>query len=303
MQFQTHPGLPEFEYVRPASMEDACQFLAAHPDARPFLGGTDCFVRMRDGFFSPAYLVDVKGFDGMNTLRFDPAEGLEIGAAVPMNAVIADPQVQARYPLLAEAARSVASYQLRNRATIVGNICNASPAGDTIGACLVLNGQLTVCSPHGTRSLDLASFFTGPGRTVLQPGDVVTGVRFPLPPAGAVGRYIKLGRNRLSDLAIVGITVLGYPDPRTASGFAYRIALASVGPTPLRVPAAESLLAAEPITEQRIALAALAAMNTATPIDDVRSTASYRKRMVRNLTREALTSVWSRLQATLTEAA
>ena len=138
MTLDTHPALPEFEYIRPATLVEASEFLSHHPDeARPFLGGTDVFVRMRDGFITPKFLVDVKNLDGTNDLRFDPQAGLTIGAAVNMNRVIASPDVQAHYPLLAEACRSVASYQLRTRATIVGNICNASPAGDTIGACLV----------------------------------------------------------------------------------------------------------------------------------------------------------------------
>ena len=115
-------------------------------EARPFLGGTDVFVRMRDGFLKPRFLVDVKGLEGMSDLHFDPETGLTIGAAVNMNQLIASPDVQVHYPLLAEACRSVASYQLRNRATVVGNICNASPAGDTIGACLVFDGELHI---HG----------------------------------------------------------------------------------------------------------------------------------------------------------
>ena len=130
---EAHPALPEFDYIRPGSLAEASQFLAGHPgEARPFLGGTDVFVRMRDGFLSPKYLVDVKNLDGTKELRFDPKSGLTIGAAVNMNQVAASPDVQAHYPLLVQACNSVASYQLRTRATIVGNICNASPAGDGV---------------------------------------------------------------------------------------------------------------------------------------------------------------------------
>ncbi|MGE5774806.1 MAG: FAD binding domain-containing protein, partial [Chloroflexota bacterium] len=117
MNVDTHPALPEFEYIRPATLTEASNFLSQHPDrARPFLGGTDVFVRMRDGFIKPEFLVDVKNLDGTNELRFDPQAGLTIGAAVNMNYVAASPEVQAHYPLLVEACRSVASYQLRTRA-------------------------------------------------------------------------------------------------------------------------------------------------------------------------------------------
>lgn len=152
MEYNTHPALPEFEYIRPASLAEASNFLAQHPDsARPFLGGTDVFVRMRDGFMKPEFLVDVKNLDGTNELRFDPKAGLTLGAAVNMNCVSASTEVQMHYPLLAEACRSVASYQLRSRATVVGNICNASPAGDTIGACLVFDGVLHIHGCDGPR--------------------------------------------------------------------------------------------------------------------------------------------------------
>ncbi len=165
MTLNTHPALPEFEYIRPATLAEASDFLSLHPDtARPFLGGTDVFVRMRDGFLTPEFLVDVKNLDGTNDLRFDPESGLTIGAAVNMNRVTASPDVQAHYPLLAEACRSVASYQLRTRATIVGNICNASPAGDTIGACLVLDGVLHIHGVNGLREEPLSTFFHGPGK-------------------------------------------------------------------------------------------------------------------------------------------
>jgi len=291
-----HPGLPELDYIKPVTLEEASQFLAAHAgEAKPFMGGTDCFVRLRDGAWELKYLVDVKGLDGTNTISFDGQKGLTIGAAVPMNRVISHPDIVKHYPLLAEAARTVASYQLRNRATIVGNICNASPAGDTTGACIVLGGVLNVFSPKGRRTEPLSTFFKGPGKTVLEAGDIVTSISFPLPPDGAIGRYIKLGRNMLSDLSIVGVTVLGYPDKTTKSGYRFKIALASVAPTPLVATRAEEILAEKAINEETILEAAQAAMDAATPIDDVRGSARYRKYMVRNLTRQALTDVWSKL--------
>lgn len=291
------PKLPEFEYIKPQTINEATQFLSTHPGkARPFLGGTDLFVQMRDRARDAEYLVDIKGLDGMKDIDFDPAKGITIGAAVNMNRVIASPEVQEHYPLLAEASRSVASYQLRTRATIIGNICNASPAGDTIGACLLLDGELHIHGVNGSRREPLRDFFSGPGDTNLKEGEIVTSIHFPLPPTGLSGRYIKLGRNRLSDLAIVGVTAIGFPNETWSSGYAMRLALASVAPIPLVVEEVESILGSGAITDERLAEAAQAAMDACTPIDDVRASAPYRKLMIRNLSLKALTEVWDKVK-------
>lgn len=297
MVTNTHPTLPEFEYIQPTSLAEASEFLTLHgAEARPFLGGTDIFVRLRDSVISPRYLVDVKHLDGTNDLRFDPLSGLTVGAAVCMNRVIASPDVQRFYPLLAEACRSVASYQLRTRATVVGNICNASPAGDTIGACLALDGVLNVYGTGGSRQEPLSTFFQGPGKTTLKPGDIVTSIHFPLPPQGCAGVYLKLGRNRLSDLSIVGVTVLAAPDFSLPSGCRFRIVLASVAPVPLVAAPAEEYLAGFPVTAESILEAARLASEACSPIDDIRGSARYRKIMVRNLTAKAINAAWKKLQ-------
>jgi CO/xanthine dehydrogenase FAD-binding subunit len=129
----------------------------------------------------------------------------------------------------------------------------------------------------------------------LKPGDVVVAIKLPVPPAGLVGTYKKLGRNIIGDLSIVGVTVLGYPCKDTSSGYRFRIALASVAPVPFESLKAEAVLSGKKITDETITEASVAAMESVTPIDDVRGTALYRKYMVRNLTREALTEVWKKL--------
>jgi len=141
----------------------------------------------------------------------------------------------------------------------------------------------------------LNTFFLAPGRTILKPGDVVVSLSLPVPPKGFVGTYKKLGRNIIGDLSIVGVTVIGYPAKESPSGFHFRIALASVAPIPFESFKAEAILSEQKITEDIITRAADAAMESVTPIDDVRGTARYRKFMVRNLTREALTEVWKKL--------
>jgi CO/xanthine dehydrogenase FAD-binding subunit len=297
MSMNTHPALPEFEYYRPETLVEASEFLASHSaEARPFLGGTDVFVRMRDGFITPKFLVDVKHLDGTNDLRFDPQAGLTIGAAVNMNRVATSQDVQTHYPLLAEACQSVASYQLRTRATIVGNICNASPAGDTTGACLLLDGVLRVHGVNGPREEPLSKFFLGPGKTQLKPGDIVTAIHFPSPPKGCQGTYLKLGRNKLSDLCIVGVTALAYPDSTFKSGYRFRLALASVAPVPLIVADVETYLGNQTITPETLREAARLAGEACKPIDDVRGSARYRKQMAKNLSAKALGAVWEKLR-------
>lgn len=293
MSIDAHPELPEFDYIRPASLAEASQFLAQHAgEARPLLGGTDIFVRMRDGFWHDKYLVDVKKLDSTDEIQFDPQNGLTIGAGVNMNRVMATGSVQQVYPVLAAACRSVASYQLRTRATIVGNLCNASPAGDTIGACLLYDGVLKVHGLGGYRQVPLAGFFISPGKTLLAPGDIVTAIHLPLPPQGSAGTYIKLGRNTWSDLSIVGVTALGWPDSSAASGSGFRVALASVAPTPLEVATVREYLAIHPPGPEAFKHAARLAEQASNPIDDVRGSARYRKAMVAKLTEKALHKTW-----------
>ena len=292
-----HPGLPEFDYIKPGSLSEASQLLAEHAgDARPLMGGTDIFVRMRDRVWTDKVLVDIKGLDGMDEIVYQPGRGLTVGASVNMNRVIASSEVNSFYPLLAGAASKVASYQLRTRATIVGNICNASPAGDTIGGCILLGGVLNIHGIDGKRQEPLSTFFLGPGKTVLGAGDIVTSIQFPSPVPGLVGKYLKLGRNQSSDLAIVGVTAVGYPDKATPSGYRFKLALASAAPVPLVVGSVETILAEAPITPQRLGEAAQAAMDACEPIDDVCASARYRKLMVRNLSLAALSEVWETIR-------
>jgi len=290
------PGLPGFDYVRAASRDEVVELLAQHGDAaRLIMGGTDLLVRMRDGVIRPRVVIDVKGLPGMREISVDGESNLTIGAAVTMNAVESHPQVRAGWPLLAEAAGSVASYQVRNRATLGGNLCNASPAADIAPAVLVLEGTVLLYGSQGEREVRVEQFFLGPGKPALGAHELATGVRIPAPPAGSVGRYLKLGRNKAGDLAVVGVAVLAFPDRDAPSGVRFRIALASVAPVPLRALQAEELLAKHEPGEAGFTQAAEAAMEACAPIDDVRASAAYRKAMVRNLTLRALCEVWGRL--------
>jgi CO/xanthine dehydrogenase FAD-binding subunit len=288
------PGLPSFDYIKPASPAEVTKLLLkSDGNARLFMGGTDVFVQMRDGFLTPKLLIDVKRLPGMTAIRFNRRTGLTIGAGVDMNSLARHPAVIENYPLLAQAINSVASYQLRTRATMGGNLCNASPAADTAPAALVLGANLSVYGRRGERGVPIEEFFIGPGRTALRPGEFLTRLHIPRMPRGAVGRYLKLGRNAHGDLAIVGVAVLGYPNQKVKSGYSFRIALASVAPTPIGAPAAEKILADSVLSRNTIEAAAIAAADTAKPIGDIRSSAEYRRAMVHALTKRAVTEIWN----------
>jgi carbon-monoxide dehydrogenase medium subunit len=291
------PGLPSFDYVRAKALDEVLQLLEKHGEAaRLLMGGTDLFVRMRDGFIRPQIVVDVKHLPGMCDIQYDEQTGLTVGAAATMNEVARHPDVQAHYPLLAEAANSVASHQLRNRATLGGNLCNGSPAADTAPAVLALEGRIVLYGPDGEREVPATEFFLGPGETAMRTGELMTAIRFPIPPASGVGKYLKLGRNKAGDLAIAGIAIFGFPDQSASSGYRFRIGLASVAPVPLRALAAEKVLTENPPGEETFALAAQKAMEAVSPIDDVRASAAYRKAMVQNLTLRGLREIWERLR-------
>ncbi|MEE8120799.1 MAG: xanthine dehydrogenase family protein subunit M [Anaerolineales bacterium] len=291
------PELPQFDYIKAETAERAIDLLQEKgAAARILMGGTDLFVQMRNGDLTPDTLVDLKNLPGMDTIIFSKKGGLTVGAAVTMNALARNPDVLKHYPLLVEAAESVASYQLRNRATVGGNLCNASPAADTAPAALVLEADLTAIGPKGERMIHVTDFFMSPGVNALEAGEFLTRINFRNQPKGWKGRYLKIGRNAGGDLAIVGVAVMGYLDQDAPSGFRFRIALASVAPTPIRVREVEENLAQSPITEAAIEVAAEEAQKVSTPIDDVRASARYRKAMVRELTRRGLTEVWSLLK-------
>jgi carbon-monoxide dehydrogenase medium subunit len=290
------PGLPSFEYIRAETHEEVVAILGEYEKAAALLmGGTDLFPRLRDGLVRPRFVVDVKHLPGMGEISFDGVGGLTVGAAVTMNALARHKDVLGHYPLLAEAADSVASYQIRNRATLGGNLCNASPCADTSPATLVLEGRIVLFGPWGERSVPVGEFFVGPGLTSMEPGEFVIAVRFSIPPSGAKGRYLKLGRTKGGDLALVGVAVLGFAED-VASGSRFRIALGSVAPVPLRALEAEEVLASHLGNERAFEMASEKAMELASPISDVRGGAAYQKAMVGSLVLRALRDVSQRLE-------
>jgi carbon-monoxide dehydrogenase medium subunit len=286
--------LHPFDYIIPKDHAEASALLTGGA-VRPFMGGTDFLIRARGGFIKPGRVVDLKALPGMREIRPGNDGWLVIGAACTMNQVATHPLVRAGYDLLAQACNAVASYQLRNRATVGGNCCNASPAADTAPALYCLDAVAETYGPDGARRIPIAQFFTGPGKTALRPGEFLTALHLPPAPSGARGAFNKLGRTKVGDISMVSVAVYAQSGVRSQESgvnalLAWRIALGAVGPTPLRAPAAEAALAedASPAGVQRAAELAAAA---ARPIDDIRATAAYRRAMVAVLTRRGIEAI------------
>jgi carbon-monoxide dehydrogenase medium subunit len=271
--------LPRFEYVAARTVGEALDLWRDRPTAAYFAGGTDLLPQMRLGRRAPATIIDVKRISGLEQIRETDA-GLAIGAAVPLAEIESHPAVRADFPLLAECARVVGARPLRHRATLVGNICNASPAADTAVALLVLDGMVRAAGAGGSRELPAIDFFTGPGQTVLRPGELVTEVVLPRVSAWR-GSYLRLSRRRGMDLATVGVLVAC---SNHAAAPRYRIALCAVAPVPLRVLEAEALLDAGDAggagRAATISRAAEIARASCSPITDLRGSAEYRREMV-----------------------
>jgi carbon-monoxide dehydrogenase medium subunit len=180
---------------------------------------------------------------------------------------------------------------LRNRATLVGNICNASPCGDTIGPSILYGGEVNILGPGGKRIIPLEAFFLGPGKTVLDEGEIVQSISFPVPTKGNKGTYVCIGRTKLADLAIVGVTVLAYPKDQNASGYVFKIALSSVAPTVIVLEDVSNVLSEGSIDTSNLEKVANLARAKCKPIDDIRASQEYRREMVYRLTLHALNQI------------
>jgi carbon-monoxide dehydrogenase medium subunit len=278
--------LPHFEYRRAESVRDATALFAQVPGARYMAGGTDLLPQMR-ARLKPGRVVDVKRIPELLAIR-ETDEGWCIGAAVPMAAVAAHPAIRAHYPILVQCIDEVGAWPLRNRATVGGNVCNASPAADTAVALLALEARAIVAGAGlpQPRTVPLSEFFRGPGKSALEAGELLVEIVLPRSSAGFAGRYLRLSRRRGMDLATVGVLVA-----RKNGRGPHRIALAAVAPTPIRVEKAEELLDREGGRRELFQKAAQLAVVTCSPISDIRGSADYRREMVGVLTARGLTAL------------
>lgn len=287
-----------FAYERPASLADVVALLAEHgPDARVLAGGTDLIIRLRDGTLRPRVVVDLKGAAELDAAIAVDGATLRIGARTVMTDVAGHAGVRRDFAALAEAAAVVGSIQIRNRATLAGNIGNASPAADTLPALLVDGARVDVIGPAGSRSVHLDDVLVRSGVTTLGPGELITAVRLPLPagPRGSV--HVRRTRRRGHDLASVTVACSITPDGVT------RLAYGSVGPRPTLV-VDETGVLAHPSASERDRMARLEALfvDASPSVRSLRASPDYRLAMLHVLGLRAIAIAATRLAATTADA-
>jgi carbon-monoxide dehydrogenase medium subunit len=279
-------NVPAFEYLRAASLKEACVLLSTHgKQGKVIAGGTDLLVKMKHRRLVPPYLIDIKGIAGLDNLGYTDGEGLRIGALATIESLKRSTPVRKKYPILHQAAAYMATIAIRNRATVVGNICNGSPSAEMAPALIALGATAWIVGPAGERSVSVEDFFTGPGCTVLGPDELVAELLIPEPPAGSGGVYEKYSLRRM-DVAMVGVAALVVPDGEACGDI--RIVLSAVAPTPIRATKAESVLRSHVPAEALVAGAARTAAEESWPITDIRGTAQSRKHIVEVLTSQVI---------------
>lgn len=278
-----------FEYQAPETLDGVAALLAQHRErARVLAGGTDLLVQLRAGRYEVDVVVDVKRVPELNSIALDPAEGLSIGAAIPCWRVAEHPEVRDRYPGLVDAVSIIGGTGIQGRATLGGNLGNASPSADSTPSLIVHDASLEVVGQLGRRTLPVDQFCLAPGRNALQPGELIVAVRVPVPKRGFGARYLRFIPRNEMDIAVVGVgaAIVLSVDGKTIEWT--RIALGAVGPTPIVAEEAAASLVGQAPTPEAFARAAEAAKAVARPITDVRGTAAQRRHLVGVLTRRAL---------------
>lgn len=274
--------LSKFDYIKPQLLTEALNYLEQNEGTRILAGGTDLMIMLRHNAESPKHILDIKAIPDTNRLEYEAKVGLFIGASVTVNQVAESKLILEKYPALTQAANYLASYQLRNRATLVGNICNASPGADLAGPLMVYDAVVHIASTEGTRMVNINSFFTGVKKTVLKWNELVIGVSIPDVSKEDTSIFLKQARIKGHDLAIVGVTA------RMTDEKKIRLAITSVAPTPIRIVELEESLSLQPLTNELATMAAKEVRNIINPISDVRSSAEYRLHICEVLVKRAL---------------
>ena len=281
-----------FSYLRPRSIEETVGILAKHgPAARLLAGGTDLLVRLRSGHTRPDVVVDLKRVAELTSAIEEVNGGLRVGARAVMTDLIADERVRRDYPALVEAATVVGSVQIRNRATVAGNICNASPAADTAPALLAYGATVNLVGPGGRRRIALEAFFTGPGRTILERGELVESIdlRGQTGPVG--GAFGRVTRRWGVDLATINLAIVVTP-----AGEA-RCAFGAVAPRPVLVVDTSGVFAARPGDPAARRAAWERLLTSTSPISDVRGGREYRQAMLEVMSERTWNTAMDRLDA------
>jgi carbon-monoxide dehydrogenase medium subunit len=278
--------LPKFEYKSPKSVEEASKLLKEHGGkAKVLAGGTDLLVKMKERAITPEYVINVKGIAGLDGIS--DGGGIKIGALATLETVLKSKEVKGSCPILVETIEKMATVQVRNMATVGGNLCNAAPSADLAPPLIVLGAKAKLVNGGEEREVLVEELFTGPGETVMKEGELMVEVEVPKPEGKTGGAYLKGSRTAV-DLAQVGVAVM----VKAGGGGEVeevKIALGAVAPTPIRAKKAEGILKGKKADGGLIEEAAKAASEEAKPISDVRSSAYYRTEMVRVLTKRAVT--------------
>lgn len=288
-----------FDCLRPCSIEEACNILASYNgDAQLHAGGTDVLVQLRTGEQTPSFLVDLSKIEELKYIRVLDDSTLRVGALACLTDLIAHELVTEQFEALREAALLVGSVQIRNRATLVGNVCNASPAADTVPPLVIYNARVNVVGPLGTRCEPVAKFITGPKKTNLARGELVESIEIPLCAQVAASSYMRIARRKAVDLAIAGVAALVGVDGMV------RFAYGAVSPRPQEgTQAAAILYGVSDPTSELLESAAETAAQEVSPINDVRSGAEYRRAMIGVLVKRTYTLAKQRLSQKINKGA
>jgi len=275
--------IPRFKLIPFADVGQAASYMGQHFRSASYIaGGTDVVVQLRNGKLRKEYLVDISSIPGLRGIR--EGRGTSLGSLTTIQQIVESTLIARRFPALREAARLFAAWQVRNLATLGGNLCNASPAADMAPPLLVYDASVVAASAEGSRRIPISEFFVGPGVTSLKRGELVKEVVLPSPRGGSA--FVKLGRRQASILAVASAAArLELRGGRIREA---RLALGSVAPTPLRARRAEDLLKGQKLDVELLRLASQEVRDEVRPISDVRASADYRKEMAAVLSLRAL---------------
>jgi len=285
--------LPEFDLLTPQTLPEALDMLAeGTPDVVPLAGGTNLIVDLRAGRYRPGVLVNVAGLDELRFIRRENRH-IVMGGGVTITELLEDPLIAQYAPVLREAAAVFANPLVRNRATVGGNLVDGSPAANMPPPLLVLDAEVELASKDGARRIPLDDFLVGVRQTLRRPDELLTAIRWPVPPPRSAAAFYKIGLRKSDAIAVVSAAVMVEGDvgagPAPARCTQARIALGSVAPRVIRARAAEETLRGQPLTDEVIAEAARLSAGVACPIDDIRGSAAYRQRVTEVLVRRLLT--------------
>ena len=281
--------MKDFEFQTAATVDEAVSLLAARGErAKMLAGGTDIIVQLREGQCEADLVVDVKKIPELMELAYSPTKGLRLGAAVPCYRIYGDAEIAAAYPALDDAARIIGGWQIQSRASVGGNLCNSSPAADTIPPLIVYDVVCHLAGPQGRRTVKAAEFCTAPGKNVLERGEMLTALEFPPPAGGSSAAYLRFIPRNEMDIAVAGAAAWVELNAAGDTIEHARVALAAVAPTPLFVESASDWLVGKPATGETFAHARELASQAARPISDKRGTAEYRKHLAGVLTERTL---------------